>query len=185
MNILAIVGSPRLNGNTNFLVDEALQEATKLGAQTEKIILSEHRFSPCLGHQNCSKFDTCLQNDDGAWILQKFCDADGIILATPVYFYDVSSWVKIFLDRTYFLYRHRIKSKAKAVGVIIIAGSGGIEDALHTLNKLITYSIASVAKENRFIVQGYAGGPGEVRNNSALIEQARNLGRQIVQTLSC
>ena len=137
MNILAIVGSPRLNGNTNFLVDQALQEALKFGAQTEKIILSEHKMNPCLGHQNCSQFDSCFQNDDGIGILQKFCEAEGLILATPVYYYDVTAWMKIFIDRNYFLYRHQIKAKARAVGMIVVAAGAGIEDALRTLNKLV------------------------------------------------
>ena len=89
MYILAVVGSPRLDGNTNYLVDQALREATKLGARTEKIIVSENRLSPCLAHINCRELDSCAQQDDGTWLLDKFCEANGVILATPVYYYDV------------------------------------------------------------------------------------------------
>ena len=46
---MANVGSPRLNGNTNYLVGQALQEATKLGAQTEKIVLSQYKLGPSQG----------------------------------------------------------------------------------------------------------------------------------------
>ena len=127
MYILAIVGSPRLDGNTTYLVDQALRQATELGARTEKIILSEYKVSPCLGHKNCSEFDSCVQQDDGRGILQKFCEADGIILATPVYYYDVSAWMKIFIDRNYFLYRHGGKCRAKTIGIIVVAGSAGIK----------------------------------------------------------
>jgi len=183
MNVLAIVGSPRLNGNTNYLVDQALQEAMKLGAQTEKIVLSEYKISPCLGHQNCSEFDSCLQKDDGMLILRKFCEADGLILATPVYYYDVTAWMKIFIDRNYFLYRHGIKAKSRAVGMIVVAGGAGIDDALRTLNLLVTASIPRLAKERRFIVTGYASGPGDVKNNSSLVDEAINLGRKITQSL--
>jgi multimeric flavodoxin WrbA len=73
MYILAIVGSPRLDGNTNYLADQALQEAASLGATTDKIILSQHKLSPCLVHVNCSELDSCAQQDDGVWILDKFC----------------------------------------------------------------------------------------------------------------
>jgi multimeric flavodoxin WrbA len=52
LKLLAIVGSPRLKGNTNYLVDQALEEAEKLGAQTEKITLSQYKVNPCLGHDN-------------------------------------------------------------------------------------------------------------------------------------
>jgi multimeric flavodoxin WrbA len=78
MYILAIVGSPRLDGNTSYLVDQALDEATKLGARSEKIIISQHRLSPCLAHINCRGFDSCAQQDDGTWILDKFCEADSV-----------------------------------------------------------------------------------------------------------
>ena len=86
LKLLAIVGSPRLKGNTNYLVDQALREATKLGGQTEKLVLSEYEVNPCLGHDDCASFDSCLQQDDMGWILDKFCEADGVILATPVYY---------------------------------------------------------------------------------------------------
>jgi multimeric flavodoxin WrbA len=110
LKILAIVGSPRLNGNTNYLVDQALEEASKLGAQNEKIMLSKYVVNPCLGHADCASFDSCQQKDDASWILGRFCEADGVFLATPVYWYNVSSQMKAFIDRYYFLYKHEQKS---------------------------------------------------------------------------
>ena len=183
MNILAIVGSPRLNGNTNYLVDQALKEAARLGAQTEKIVLGQYKLGPCQGHQKCNEFESCLQKDDGTWILKKFCEADGLILATPVYYYDVTAQMKTFIDRNYFLYRHGIKSKARAVGMIVVAGGAGIDDAVRTLKKLAIASTANVARENRFMVTSYASAPGEVKGNTSLVAEAANLGRQIVQSL--
>ncbi|MFC2067787.1 flavodoxin family protein [Chloroflexota bacterium] len=122
MKILAIVGSPRLKGNTNYLVDKALEEAVKLGAQAEKIILRKYNVNPCLGDDDCASFDSCLQKDDTGWILNKFCEADGVILATPVYYCNVSAQMKTFIDRNYYLYKHNLKSRAKVVGLIIVAG---------------------------------------------------------------
>ena len=73
MKLLAIIGSPRLNGNTNYLVEQALGEAEKLGVQTEKIVLSQYEVNPCLGHKDCATFDSCLQKDDTEWILGSVC----------------------------------------------------------------------------------------------------------------
>ncbi len=81
MKILAIVGSPRLKGNINYLVDQALEEAQELGAETEKIVLSQYEVNPCLGHDDCASFESCRQKDDAGWILDRFCEADGVILA--------------------------------------------------------------------------------------------------------
>ena len=182
MKLVAIVGSPRLKGNTNYLVDQALGEAAKLGAETEKLILSQYEINPCLGHENCSSFDSCQQKDDATWILDKMCQADGVILATPVYYYNVSAQMKVFIDRNYYLYKHNRKSQARVVGIIIVAGSEGIEDTLHTLKQFIAESF-NVKDDKILIVSGFVTKPGEDKNNPELIEEAGRLGRQVVEIL--
>ena len=182
MKILAIVGSPRPKGNTNYLVDEALGEAKNLGAETEKLVLSQYEVNPCLGHEDCASFDSCRQEDDTGWILEKFCEADGIILATPVYYYSVTAQMKAFIDRTYFLYKKDRKSGARAVGLIVVAEIEGIEDTLYTLNQFVDYAFY-VGRENRYIVSGYASRLGDAKNNLPLVEDSRKLGRQMVESL--
>ena len=183
MKILAIVGSPRINGNTNYLTDEALREAEKLGATTEKIIVSEKKINPCLGHEECSEYSACVQKDDGMEILQKFVEADGLILATPIYYYDISSWLKIFIDRNYFLYTHDINCKAKAAGLIVIGGGAGIEETVKSLNKFLSGSTLNVPKSKIFVVGGYAGAPGDVKNKPEIVNQAREMGKKLVESL--
>ena len=181
MKILAIVGSPRLKGNTNYLVDQALEEASKLAVDTEKIILGQYEVNPCLGHDDCASFESCLQKDDASWILDRFREADGVILATPVYYYNVSAQMKAFIDRNYFLYRHDQKYKLRAVGIIVVADEIGIEDTLHTLRQ---FTNELDAKEDRiFVVSGYATKLGDAKKNLPLMEEARNLGRQMAENL--
>ena len=181
MKLLAIVGSPRLKGNTNYLVDQALAEAAKLGIHTEKIILSQYQVNPCLGHDDCASFDSCLQKDDAVWILDRFRKADGVILATPVYYYNVSTQMKAFIDRNYFIYKHEQKYKIRAVGIIIVAEQMGIEDTLHTLKQ---FTDEFNIKEDRiFIASGYANKLGEAERNLPLVEAARKLGRQMAESL--
>lgn len=176
MKLFAIVGSARLNGNTNYLVDVALAEASKLGAEVEKVVLSQHRVDPCLGHVDCASLEYCRQLDDGDWILEKFCAADGVILATPVYYYNVTAWMKAFIDRNYFLYKKGIRSGARAVGLIVVAEVEGIEDTLHTLEQFVGESF-HVTENRVFVACGCASSPGEVKANAALVDAARDLGR--------
>ena len=181
MKLLAIVGSPRLKGNTNYLVDQALAEAAKLGVPTEKIILSQYQVNPCLGHDDCATFDSCLQKDDAVWILDRFRNVDGVILATPVYYYNVSAQMKAFIDRNYFIYKHEQSYKIRAVGIIIVAEQEGIEDTLHTLKQ---FSDEFAVNEDKvFVASGYANKLGEAKSNLPLVEQARKLGRQIAESL--
>ncbi len=181
MKILAIVGSPRLNGNTNFLVDQALDEAEKLGAETEKIVISQHTVNPCLGHDNCASHESCTQKDDAGWILDRFREADGVILASPVYYYNVSAQMKAFIDRNYFIYKHDQKYMARAVGIIIEAEQIGIEDTLYTLKQFI--ADFNVEENKIFITSGYANKTGEVKDNLPLLEEARELGRKMAASL--
>ena len=182
MKLLAVVGSCRLKGNTNYLVDRALDVAVKLGAKTEKLVISQYKVNPCLGHENCASFDSCQQKDDTGWILDKFCEADAVILATPVYYYNVSAQMKAFIDRNYFLYKHNRKSQARVVGIIVVAASEGIEETVHTLKQFIGESF-DVNGDKLLIVSGYATKPGEVKDNPELVEEAQGLGRQIMDNL--
>jgi multimeric flavodoxin WrbA len=108
--------------------------------------------------------------------------ADGIILATPVYYYNVTAQMKTFIDRNYFLYKHNRESRVKSVGIIMVAGSEGIEDTLHTLKLFIDDSF-DVGEDKILIVSGYATKPGEAKNNLPLVEKARKLGKQIIENL--
>ena len=181
MKILAIVGSPRLKGNTNYLVDLTLGEAGKLGAQIEKIILSKYEVNPCLGHDDCASFESCRQKDDAGWILDRFREADGVILATPVYYYNVSAQMKAFIDRNYFLYEHDDKYKASVAGIIIVANKEGIEDTLYTLRQFT--NDLNIEENKMFIACGYANRIGDAKNNLTLVEDAKKLGKQMVESL--
>jgi len=182
VKILAVVGSPRLDGNTNYLVDQALDAAAISGAEIEKLVLSQYEVNPCLGHEDCASYDSCLQKDDAGWILDRFCGADGVILATPVYYYNVSAQMKAFIDRNYFLYKRNRKSQAGVVGLMVVAEIEGIEDTLHTLRQFVGESF-TVHEDKLFIVRGYASRPGEAKRNAELVREARNLGRQMVESL--
>ncbi len=182
MKIVAIVGSPRLKGNTNYLVDRALEEAAGLGVDTEKILLSEYDVRPCLGHDNCASYKACLQPDDTGWILDKFREADGVILATPVYWYNISAQMKAFIDRNYFPYKHDQKYKARAVGIIIVAEQEGIEDTLHTLKQFVDWCF-DITENRLFIASGYANRIGDAGKNAKLVADASKLGKQMAARL--
>jgi len=182
MKILAIVGSPRIEGNTNYLVDKALEEAAKRGMQTEKIILSQHDIKPCLGHDNCASYKKCTQQDDAPWIIERFCEADAVILATPVYWYNVTAQMKTFIDRNYFIYQHGIQPRAKAVGIIIAAEMEGIEDTLNTLRKFTEWTFP-IPKNRIISVTGYANKMGEAEANTSLVNRAIELGRKLADII--
>jgi len=182
LKILAIVGSPRINGNTNYLIDAALDEAKKLGAETEKIILSQYNVQPCQGHDDCAELAVCPQKDDTAWILDKFIAADAVILGVPVYYYNVTAQMKAFIDRNYFIYNKYPRVKAKAVGYIVVAHSSGMEETVQALHNFVDWSLR-VPRNKRLVMKAYAGVIGDAESKPQLEQDARKLGRQLMAGL--
>ena len=133
--VVAVVGSPRAAGNTSYLVDVALDELARRGLVVEKIMLGEYRVLPCEGHDECEDLAACPLDDDAGTILERMYGADGLILATPVYYEDVSGQMKIFIDRNCFNNYHEIWLRARSVGLIAVAESTGLDETIDSLRR--------------------------------------------------
>jgi len=108
---LGILGSPRIGGNSDLLLDKALEGAQNAGARTEKIILNELTFSPC---QECAEVigdGTCKIEDDLQVIYPKITEADVLILASPIFFGSLSAQTKMMIDRFQCHWRAKVASK--------------------------------------------------------------------------
>jgi multimeric flavodoxin WrbA len=99
VNIIAIYGSPRRNGNSATLLKQAVAGARQEGAHVEEVFLRDYKISPCLEIYNCIKTGECAIRDDFPEILAKVEASEGIMLASPIFFYSVSAHTKIFMDR--------------------------------------------------------------------------------------
>ena len=100
MQILAVYGSPRRNGNTSTLLDHAVKGAETAGAMVEKVVLRDLRkFSPCLELYGCKKDGRCVINDDFQAVYEKLLTCKALMLASPIFFYTVSALTKTLMDR--------------------------------------------------------------------------------------
>jgi len=97
--IIAIYGSPRRKGNTAALLKKAIEGARDCGADVEEIVLRDLKISPCLEIYGCMQAGECAIKDDFQMVRDKILHAQGLILASPVFFYSVSSHTKILMDR--------------------------------------------------------------------------------------
>ncbi len=182
MRVMAIVGSPRVQGNTNFLVQEALDEISKAGIETEKLIVSEQRISPCQCHDDCGMTPSCYQDDDMKWILDKFITADGIILGSPTFFGNVTGQMKLFIDRNRFYHRQKRKIDARSAGIITVANNSGTDSTRDVLKRFLN-SVCNVPQDRILVAMGSTKPPMVARANLVLIEEARAMGRKMVQEL--
>lgn len=176
MKILALSFSPRKNGNTEILLNEALQSAQQEGAQTELIRIAENEIKHCDGCRVCWDSGDCHIKDDMQNLYTKLLNADGIIFGTPVYFYSMSGQAKTFIDRTCALGTPGRNLANKVGGVVVVAGSLGLVDIL---KDLYFYFITRQILPANYVA-AYAGNKGEVSNLPKCMTAARDLGRQMV-----
>lgn len=102
-NILILMASPRLNGNTNLLCKQFKKGAVESGSNVKQINVQEKNINYCYGCNACyiAGSPDCLKNDDDmSEILDNMEEADVIVFATPVYFYTLSGQLKVLIDRT-------------------------------------------------------------------------------------
>ena len=107
MKVLGIMGSPRIGGNTELLLDQALAGAEASGAKVEKVIVSQLRISPCTEIYACLKDGNCAIKDDMQKLYSKLLESERIIFASPMFFYGITSQAKAVIDRCQALWVRR------------------------------------------------------------------------------
>ncbi len=179
MKILAILGSPHgLRGATNGVLSEVLAGCTGKGVEIETIVLSKQKIKYCVGCANCLTKGACNQKDDVSAIHDKMREADGIILASPVYLGTVTGQMKVFLDRCLPL-GHRPSFHGKyGISVAVSAGFMDVPTADYLLGVLVAFGVAPVGT-----VCGIAAAPGLLEQQDVVVAYARRLGRQLVTAI--
>lgn len=99
--VIAFVGSPRQDGNTAALVEEAVKGARNAGAEAKVYYLEQLQFKGCQGCTTCRQKPECEQQDDFTPIIAELSAADGIIIGSPIYMWQVSAQTKKLFDRLY------------------------------------------------------------------------------------
>ena len=104
-NVLILEGSPRPNGNSCLLSNEFARGAESAGHHVEKLLVSHKKIGGCLGCNACYRNGgACVQKDDMEEVRAKMLAADVIVLASPIYFYSMTSQMKATIDRAYAFY---------------------------------------------------------------------------------
>jgi len=100
MKVLGIYGSPRRGGNTDQLLDEALEGARAAGAETATVYARDLTMRGCIECGGCDETGKCVLKDDMQSVYPLLYASDAIIMATPIFFYNVTSQLKAVIDRS-------------------------------------------------------------------------------------
>jgi multimeric flavodoxin WrbA len=101
LNVIAVNGSRRKKGNTEILIQSILAPARNSEARVETIHLGDYEIAACTGCEGCSGSWECVIKDDFSRIVSEIDNAEGIVFASPTYWYSVTSDMKRFIDRCY------------------------------------------------------------------------------------
>ena len=103
--ITGIGASPRKGGNSDVLMKHILNGAGRRGVAFEAVRLTDYQFQPCIGCEKCRKNAICTGLNDGMTLLYpKIIGSQGLVLISPTHNYNVTAWMKAFIDRLYCLY---------------------------------------------------------------------------------
>lgn len=101
MNILALTGSPRKDGNSNYLVEEFTRGATEKGHKVFRFDAAHSEVHPCIACNACGMDGPCVFNDDFNIAREHLIPADMVVFATPMYYFGPSAQLKSVVDRFY------------------------------------------------------------------------------------
>jgi multimeric flavodoxin WrbA len=177
VKVIGVCGSPRKGGNTEILVNNALEAARTQGAETEIILLSEKKVEPCTGCGACSS-GKCVIDDDFMDVFYKMTDADGLIFASPSYFESMTPQMKALIDRSgsYNGSAHgRTKFDDKIAGAMSVARRTGLAN-VWTQQLLFILSQKMIVPGIKSYANAIAQSKGDVINDKEGMESSWDLG---------
>jgi len=186
MKVIAFNGSPRPKGNTARLIREVFAILDEAGIQTELISLAGKPLPGCTACGDCAvtKDMRCsIIGDDLNDYVAKMLEADGIILASPTYFSDVTPEIKALIDRAGLVVRmngDRLKRKVGAA-VVVARRAGGMH-TFDTLNHFFLINQMIVCGSSYWNL-GFALEEEQVARDDEAIQTMRALGHNMVWLL--
>ena len=180
MKIMGILGSARQGGNTEVMLDAALEEAQNNGVLIDKILLRDKSIAPCDGCMGCTQTGKCIIEDDAQEILEKMVESDGIIWATPVYFWSMTGQTKPLMDRTYALLFPKLQLASKVGGLITVAAGRGCMNTANAFHMYFNYNHMFFAE----FASGYAREKGEIKKKTIALNMAKETVRQMISLIN-
>jgi multimeric flavodoxin WrbA len=189
MKVLGIHGSPRSGGNSDLLLDQALEGAVEAGAVPDRIYVRDLKISGCLECGGCDETGACVIPDEMDAIYPRLQDAEVIIMAAPMFFYGVPAQLKALVDRSQALWsgrrlvktRDQWKTHDHGRGYFIAVGATKGKTMFDGAKMMAKYFYDALDKS-------YEGGlfyaqiekKGSIRDHPQALREAFELGRKAV-----
>lgn len=143
MKVLIINGSPRKNGNTSIALNEMVKVFDEEGVETEVVQVGNKDIRGCTACRVCFEMGKCVFDDVVNELAPKFESADGLVVASPVYYASANATLIACLDRLF--YSTHFDKTMKVGASVVVARRGGLSATFDELNKYFTISGMPVA----------------------------------------
>jgi multimeric flavodoxin WrbA len=143
LKVLMLNGSPRKDGNTAIALKEMEKIFQAEGIDVETVQVGNQAVRGCISCYSCKKNGKCIFDDQVNQVASKFQDADGLVVASPVYYGSANGTLVSFLDRLF--YSAPFDKTMKVGASVAVARRGGITATYDELNKYFTISGMPVA----------------------------------------
>ena len=173
LKVLMLNGSPRSNGNTAVALREMETVVRENGVEVETVIIGNRAIRGCVACGGCAKIGKCVFDDAVNELAPKFEAADGLVVASPVYYASANATLVACLDRLF--YSTPFDKTMKVGASVVCARRGGCSATFDELNKYFTISGMPVAS-SQYWNSIHGRTPGEA--------EADGEGRQTMRTLA-
>ncbi len=161
MKVLIINGSPRKNGNTSIAVREMEKVFAESGVEVETMQIGNQAIRGCIACGSCAKKGKCVFDDAVNEAAPKFEAADGLVVASPVYYASANATLIAFLDRLF--YSTSFDKTMKVGASVVCARRGGCSATFDELNKYFTIANMPVASSQYWnSIHGRGAGEAEM-----------------------
>ena len=176
MKVLIVNGSPHREGNVSVAINALKKTFAEEGVTVENVELGIKRVPGCLGCYTCKKLGKCVVDDIVNEAADKFKAADGLVVASPVYYASPNGTLVSFLDRLFF--STKFDKRMKVGASVAVARRGGCSATFDVLNKYFTISGMPIASSQYWnSVHGCA--PGEAAEDAEGLQTMRTLAKNM------
>ena len=193
--ILGIGGSPRKGGNSDIILKQVLKGAKNEGLDTEEVQLRDYQYQPCIGCERCRKDKQCTGLQDGMQLLYpKIIESRGLIMISPTHNYNVTAWIKAFIDRLYCFYNFtndrprqwssRFQNDGRKAIIVVVGEQPSREEAVGLTLEAMRLPIKALGYEivDELPVIGIFD-KGKVKENLTLLRNAEQIGSRLAHLL--
>lgn len=176
MKVIILNGSPKPEGNTSIAIKEMVKIFDEEGVSSEVIQVGNKAVRGCVSCNSCAKTGRCVFDDEVNAIAPKFEEADGLVVASPVYYASANATLVACLDRLF--YSTHFDKTMKVGASVVVARRGGCSATYDELNKYFTISGMPVAS-SQYWNSVHGNAPGQAAEDAEGLQTMRTLARNM------